>query len=204
MVRQMNKEESDQAQHSQQWLEQLLEGRDDVVQQFWNQYGGRLGRLAGKQLNRNLERRVDADDVVQSACRTFFRRAGAGQFKLDESESLWRLLCAIVVNKAKMKIRFHLQGKRGVNQEEHLSDGEARQPQIGVSSEPAPEDVAEYNDQFEHLMQSLDQEEQQIIQLKLEDLTNDEIAGKLGCSERTVRRVFSRIRSRLIDQWESP
>lgn len=190
--------------HSKEWLQNLLEGDQQVVQEFWNQYGDRLGRLAGKQLNPKLQRRIEADDVVQSACRTFFRRAEAGQFQLEESESLWRLLCAIVVNKARMKVRFHLQDKRGVNHEEEQTAPSGEKPRdFAVDSTPAPDEVAEFNDQFEFLMSGLDDEEKQIIQHKLDDLTNEEIATRMDCSERTVRRIFARIRSRLIDQWES-
>lgn len=194
--------QSDEA-HSKEWLQKLLDGEGEVVRDFWQQYGDRLSKLAGRQLNAKLQRRVEADDVVQSACRTFFRRAEAGQFELEESESLWRLLCAIVVNKARMKVRFHLQDKRGVHHEEDQSHAPDEKPrEFAVADSPAPDEVAEFNDQFEFLMSALDEEEKQIIQYKLEDLTNDEIAEKMDCSERTVRRIFSRIRSRLIDQWE--
>ena len=194
---------SKQTTHTREWLEKLLDGEGDVVREFWALYGERLGKLAGKHLNSNLQRRFEAEDVVQSACRTFFRRAEAGQFQLAESESLWRLLCAIVVNKARMKIRFHLQDKRGVNREADvapLPDGRPRE--FAVASAPAPEEVAELNDQFQFLMSGLDEEEQLIVQHKLADLTNGEIAEKMNCSERTVRRIFSRIQSRLIKQWD--
>lgn len=198
-----SKADGNEEKHSKAWLQQLLEGTPEVVSEFWNQYGDRLEKLAGKQLTPKLKRRVEADDVVQSACRTFFRRAEAGQFQLDESESLWRLLCAIVVNKARMKARFHLQGKRGINREEDPGQvGDDRPLDLGVAATPRPDEVAELNDQFEFLLSCLDDEEKQIIQYKLEDLNNDEIASRMNCSERTVRRIFARIRSRLIDQWE--
>lgn len=189
--------------HSREWLQRLLDGDNAVVAEFWSQYGDRLGRMAGKQLNQKMRRRVEADDVVQSACRTFFRRAEAGQFTLEESESLWRLLCAIVVNKAKMKIRFHLQEKRGLDQEVDPSGAADDRPRdYAVSERPGPDEIVEFNDEFEFLMSELDDEEKQIVQLKLEDRTNTEIAELIGCSERTVRRIFSRIRSRLIEQWD--
>ncbi|MEC9091777.1 MAG: sigma-70 family RNA polymerase sigma factor [Planctomycetota bacterium] len=189
--------------NSKEWLRKLLDGDGNAVQEFWKQYGSRLSQLAGRQLSRKLQRRVEADDVVQSACRTFFRRAEAGQFQLEESESLWRLLCAIVVNKARMKARFHLQGKRGIHQEvDQAKNPDEKSRDFAATSTPNPAEVAAYNDHFEFLMSGLDTEEKQIIQYKLEDLTNDEIAEKMACSERTVRRIFSKIRSRLIDEWQ--
>ena len=44
------------------------------------------------------------------------------------------------------------------------------------------------------------QEEQQIIHLRLENYTNQEIATRMECSERTVRRLINRIRDRLSEQ----
>ena len=189
--------------HSKEWLGQLLKGEPDAVAEFWDQYGFRLIGLADKQLNPKLQGRVDAEDVVQSACRTFFRRGQSQQFQLEESESLWRLLCAIVVNKARRKARFHTQKKRGVDAEKDPSDNDGGRPrEMGASSLPTPEEIVEYNDQFEFLMSALDENEKQLVQCKLESQTNAEIAETLKCSERTVRRLFAGIRSRLIEQFE--
>ena len=43
---------------------------------------------------------MDADDIVQSVFRTFFRRAQAGEFRIDSSAQLWQLLVRITVLKA--------------------------------------------------------------------------------------------------------
>ena len=189
--------------HSKQWLDQLLKGEPEVVAEFWDQYGFRLSSLADKQLNSKLQGRFDAEDVVQSACRTFFRRGQTEQFQLEESESLWRLLCAIVVNKARRKARFHTRKKRGVDAEIKPSYGDDGRPRaFAVSSLPTPEEIVEYNDQFEFLMSVLDENEKQLVQCKLENQTNAEIAETLKCSERTIRRMFAGLRSRLVNQWE--
>jgi len=54
------------------------------------------------------------EDLVQSACRTFLRRAQIGQFRLADSEELWRLLCAITLTKVREQTRFHMRQKRGL------------------------------------------------------------------------------------------
>ena len=46
-------------------------------------------------------------------------------------------------------------------------------------------------------MESLDEEERRIVELKLLERSNAEIAEQLGCSERTVRRLLARLRERL-------
>ena len=52
-------------------------------------------------------------------------------------------------------------------------------------------------EEFENLRASLDEEEQRIVELKLQELTNLEVADRLGCSDRTVSRILARIRDRL-------
>ena len=44
------------------------------------------------------------------------------------------------------------------------------------------------------------EDEQQIIHLRLENYTNQEIATRMQCSERTVRRLINRIRDRFGEQ----
>ena len=65
------------------------------------------------------------------------------------------------------------------------------------SAEPTPEEAAQFSDILSQLFAALDEEQQQIVEMKLEHHTNEEIAKKLGCSERTVRRISKRIRTRL-------
>ena len=98
---------ADQDQDWQDWVRALVEGDEQVAGQFWDQYGHRLQGLAAEYLTTRLYRREGPDDIVQSVCRTFLRRARIGQFELHDSESLWRLLCAITVNKVRQKARFH-------------------------------------------------------------------------------------------------
>ena len=62
---------------------------------------------------------------------------------------------------------------------------------------PSPADAAAFADQFRMVIESLDEEEQQLVCLKLDDCTNDQVAEKLGCSERTVRRLMKEIQARL-------
>ena len=44
------------------------------------------------------------------------------------------------------------------------------------------------SDELARILSALDPEEQQMVDLKLQEHTNSEIAQQTGCSERTVRR----------------
>jgi RNA polymerase sigma-70 factor (ECF subfamily) len=182
------------------WLGRLSRGDDQVVAEFWRDYGARLQGLAARQLKLSLRRRVDPQDVVQSACRTFLRRLQAGDFALDGAENLWRLLCVITLAKARRQARFHHRGKRSIARERSLdaAGDDQRAPLYeAVERGPTPEEAAAFGDQLEKLLAGLDEEERQLVLLKLEDRTHDEIAHALRCSERTVRRILNRVRSRL-------
>jgi len=181
------------------WIRELVAGNELVMYEFWCEYAPGLERLAQSRMAPALQRRVGAEDVVQSVCRTFFRRAQQGEFKLEASESLWRLLCAITLTKVRQHARFHFREKRGVNREVALGSSTDTNP--GRVEPAAPEGVSHeealaFADQMYFLLGKLNDEERQIVEGKLEGLTHDEVATRLGCSERTVRRLLERVQDR--------
>jgi RNA polymerase sigma-70 factor (ECF subfamily) len=190
-----------------QQLQGLRDGDPEVVPVFWEQYGEMLHGLADKHLWGDLRRRVGPEDVVQSVCRTFFRRAKGGEFRLRNADDLWRLLCVITLNKVRDLGRFHRCQKRGLGQEVELP-GESGDGTLGDPAPAAPgpsaEDLAAFADQLELLVASLDEEEQQVVDLKLQDCTNHEVADRLRCSTRTVRRILKRVQTRLVRVFEVP
>ena len=186
---------ADEEQQWREWVQGLIEGDEQVAGEFWERYGARLQGLAARHLTSRLYRREGPEDIVQSVCRTFIRRARGGQFEFGDSESLWRLLCAITVTKVRQKARFHGRQKRGFHREKHLDEGRAGLADRGAA-EPTPAEAVEFADQLQQLLADLNEEERQLVELKLAECTNREIAEKLACSERTVRRVLKRVQSR--------
>jgi RNA polymerase sigma-70 factor (ECF subfamily) len=193
----------DEPDHWQHLIEGLRAGENMAVREFCDRYGGIMRAIADKHLSPKVKRRVEADDVVQSVFRTFFRRAKVGQFQLPDSDSLWRLLCAITLTKVREQVRFQGRAKRGLGREVSIdpqdsSDGSGfGLSQLGYGPGPTPADAAEFADQFRLLIESLGEEEKQLVALKLDDMTNGQIAEKLGCSERTVRRLLKQVQVRL-------
>lgn len=178
----------------------LRTGDRQATHDFWERYGADLQRVAANRLPPGLRARIGPEDVVQSVCRTFLRRAQGGEFQLEDSEGLWRLLCAITLTKVNEQTRFHLRKKRGLDQEERLDPGGAGASSSGrgiAARGPSPEEAAEFTDLFQNLLQSLEEEERQVVELKLQDLTNEQVADQLQCSERTVRRIMKRVQERL-------
>jgi RNA polymerase sigma factor (sigma-70 family) len=180
-------------------IQGLRDGDPQMAREFYEGYGDALHRLAEKHLPAALRRRVGPEDVVQSACRTFLRRARGGEFLLGDGGGLWRLLCAITLTKVRQQTRFHLRRKRGLDQEVHacLAPGDSAAELPLADPAPSPEGAAEFADQFRQLLDGLTEEERRVVDLKLQEHTNEEVAELLGCSERTVRRLLTRIKDQL-------
>lgn len=176
----------------------LRKGDAKACHEFWHQYGERLQLIAQQQLSKRLQRRVGSDDIVQSACRTFFRRMGQGQFDLPDADALWRLMCAITLSKARRAARDHMRKKRVVSNEQYLDEEiESGIPSMEVAANDAsPVDAVIFGEQLGSLLDSLSPQECQVLDLKLQNHTEEEIAAKAGCSERTVRRVYGEISKR--------
>jgi len=181
------------------WLVGFKSNDSRIIQEFWEQYGPMLHRVAEAHLADRLRQRVGAEDVVQSVCRTFFRRVQGGQLTLTDSETLWRLLCAITLTKVREQARYHSRQKRGMMQEVHaMPHPDDSNAAFDLAARgPSPHEAAAFADQFEQILGVLDEEERQIVDLKLQECTHDEVADRLGISERTVRRLFKRIQTKL-------
>lgn len=186
---------------SAQWLQQLIVGDEQVVAEFVAAFGPALERIAADRMSPALQRRVGADDVFQSVCRTFFRRVKGGEFALPDRDSLWRLLCAITLNKVRLHARFHSAQKRGSLRDNVDAEAAATMP----SGDITPQEAAEFADEMAHLIESLGEPEGQLVHLKMEGYSHSEIAEQLVCTERTVGRLLVRAQKRLSELMsESP
>jgi RNA polymerase sigma factor (sigma-70 family) len=143
--------------------------------------------------------RFDADDVVQSAFRSFFTGARDGRYFLQQAGDLWRLLAAIAINKMRHAQRRHSAGKRSLDLEElplPLREG-IDEETIWLAHEPTPEEAAIFADEVESLLRPLDAEHRRIVELRLQGFKLDEIAQEVRRSQRTVRRIMDLVKQRL-------
>jgi RNA polymerase sigma factor (sigma-70 family) len=176
----------------------LRAGDSAAEVRFWGQYGHALENLAEQYVHGAMLRRFGPDDVAQSACRTFLRRARLGQYDVADAASLWRLLCAIAMSKLREQVRFHRRQRRSMGQETPLTDGsdDDAPPRELADDAPTPAEAVLLAEQFQLLIGGLSQEEQEVVGFKLQDLSNEEIAHNLRCSDRTVRRILAQVRTR--------
>ncbi|MFH1266297.1 MAG: ECF-type sigma factor [Planctomycetota bacterium] len=186
-----------------QWLAGLAEGDESAIQRIWEQYYGRLVRLARDKLGDGSRRMADEEDVALSAFYSFYRAAAAGRFpRLDDRHDLWKLLVTITTRKAVAQLRRSHRQKRGGGNVRGESvflrpDASGRGVGIGdvLGEEPTPEVAALMAEQCEALLDCLaDESLREVARYKLEGYTNDEIADHLDCAPRTIERKLAKIR----------
>ena len=88
-------------------VEQLKSGNQDAASELYQRYAQRLCRQIERRIGQHLKGRFEAGDVLQSAFRTFFRRAANGEFQIDYTGDLWNLLLTITLNKVRGQAEHH-------------------------------------------------------------------------------------------------
>lgn len=170
---------------SQELLQRLGQGDEAAAQDVFEQYVERLTALARSRLSPRLQPRIDPEDVVMSAYRSFFLRARRGAFHLGEGRDLWHLLVEITLHKLYRQTTYHTAQRRNTHRETADAAGT---PQLSASREPSPEAAALLADELAAVMAELSLDVRAALEQRLQGLELSEIAQSLGKSERTVRR----------------
>ncbi len=154
-----------------------------AAEELFRRYAERLTRLARSRLSRKLSARLDPEDVVLSAYRSFFLLARDG-VALRQSGDLWRLLARITLRKVCRGARRHRAGCRSVEREQ---EAEA----AVLARGPTPAEAATLTDELRAVLSPLGPVPRRIAELRLQGHEVDEIAADVKRSPRTVRRTLA-------------
>jgi DNA-directed RNA polymerase specialized sigma24 family protein len=183
------------------WLGPLQDGDPAAVQELWQRYFLRLVELARKRLNQRPLRGGDAEDVALSAFDSFCRNAAQGRFpELQDRDNLWRLLTVLTLRKVSIQQRNEARQKRGggLLAPAAMDENSTFLEQV-MSREPTPELAAEMTEEYERLLRLLHSEQlRQVAIWRMEGHSVGEIAARIGCAPKTIKRKLKLIR----DHWE--
>ncbi|HEX5271541.1 MAG TPA: sigma-70 family RNA polymerase sigma factor [Gemmataceae bacterium] len=163
------------------------------AEELFRRHAARLARLAEQHLDRRVAARVDGEDVVQSVFRTFFRRCARGEFHIDSSADVWRLLVRLTLRKARAEVRRHRAAKRDATAE---APADALDVQA-LSRDPGPDQAAELVDHIDRLLRGLPDLFCHILDRRLQGCAVADIAAELAVSRQTVYRALDLLRRRL-------
>lgn len=174
------------------WREGDQRSADELVRR----YTDRLVALARKRLPHELASRVDAEDVVQSAYRSFFRVDRDGRHVVVPGDDIWQCLATIIVRKVQKRIRHHKAGKRSVDRERVGDGGGGSDYSIELMDrEPSAEEQVALIEELERGMRMLALPlHRQMVAMILQGHPVDQVAAATHRTERMVSMVWKSFR----------
>lgn len=171
-------------------------GMSEAADLIFHRYVERLLALARSRMSTKLHRRIDPDDVVQSAYRSFFVHARKEEYVLQRAGDLWRLLASITLHKLYKQAERHTAARRSIARE----IAEDERLALLASLEPTPAQAAALAEQLHLATAALTDAERGAIIAHLQGDTVETIAVRIGKAPRTVRRLLSQSRAKLEKQ----
>ncbi len=165
-----------------------------AAEELFRRYSMRLTALARSRLSATLKTRVDPDDIVQSAYRSFFLLARDGQVVLQDKGDLWRLLVRITLRKVYRSARRHRADCRSVYREHCMVD---EMDAIAPGREPTPSEAVGLIDELREVLAPLSAVQRRIVEMRLQGHDIEAIANDVRRSTRTVRRTLAAIGAEL-------
>jgi RNA polymerase sigma factor (sigma-70 family) len=174
---------------------QVRDGDSAAEAALFQQYVRRLIALAARQFDASLRDRADVEQVVLSACKSFFLRNRRGEFQLDDWGELWAVLAMVTLRKCAKRLRYLRAARRDAGRDVEWPDDNDLASLLDQA--PMPEEEAVVAETINGLLGAMTPDDRPIVEHLLLGLTAREVAARLGCSERTVRRVRQRAQGRL-------
>jgi RNA polymerase sigma-70 factor (ECF subfamily) len=179
----------------------LRTGEDAAAREVFVRFAARLAGLARRHLDARVGAKVDPEDVVQSAYKSFFLRQRDGALDVGTWDGLWGLLTMITLRKCADRAAYYRAEKRDVARETGTGSADDSTPgvvEMALDREPQPDEAAALAETVEALFRTIDDpDERAILELSLQGHTATEISEQLGRAERSVRRIREHIRKRL-------
>jgi len=174
----------------------LRGGDESAASELYRRYAGRLHGLADRQMSAGIRRTHEPDDIVQSAFRSLFRGVSSGSYDAPEGNSLWSLLAVIAIH----KVRRKASRDRSVSATLFVQpNGEPSSSQeiAGAISEQ------QFECSLSEAIEFLQPQEREIVGLRVQGFTVEEISARVDRSCRTVERTLQRIREKLSEKLEA-
>jgi ECF sigma factor len=141
-----------------------------------------------------LRRLFDSMDICQSVLGSFFVRAAAGQYDLDQPEQLLKLLVAMVRNKVAYHARRHKTKSRDYRRNQGI---DPEQWQV-AAADPSPSQVVAGRELLQEFRQRLTEDERRLADLRSQGQGWADIAAELGGTAQARRMQLARAVERVV------
>ncbi|SIO24413.1 RNA polymerase sigma-70 factor, ECF subfamily [Singulisphaera sp. GP187] len=180
-------------------IDQAKAGDQDAIQSL-QRFENDIRMMVRVRLPRPLRSQFDSMDFVQDVWHSFFRIFNHDPERFAQVRDLRGYLAGVARNKVVEEYRRRsLTQKYDVEREEplYIRRGNRDIPRELIASDPTPSQDAQARERLDQLLEGRSPREAEVIELRRQGLTFEEIAAQTGLHERTVRRVIETIRRRM-------
>lgn len=173
-------------------------GDQDAATRLFYRYASRIKGLANSQLTQPILRRVDPSDIVQSVFRRFFASVDRGNYDVPRGADLWSLLMVITLNRVRSEESSQRADMRDIGRTVSFDEH-----QVASRSDVLTADERQFSDLFlKEAIRELSEQQQAVVELRIQNYDVAEIAKRIGRSKRTIERLLHDAKSRLVQLME--
>jgi RNA polymerase sigma-70 factor (ECF subfamily) len=179
-------------------LNQARAGDEAAIGTLLKAFEEDVRMMVRARLPRVLRSQFDSMDFVQAVWKSVL--ADGGQVGDFANPAHFRgFLAGVARNKVFEAHRRGTTRKFDLGREEplYLTKGSHEAPRDLPSDDPSPSQIAVADECWDRLVGGRTPQEAQVVDLRLQGLTFDEIARRIGLNERSVRRVIEAARKRV-------
>jgi RNA polymerase sigma-70 factor (ECF subfamily) len=170
-----------------QLLERLSRGEVAAAEELFTSYAPYLRALVRGHLSDRLRAKYDSADVVQSVWVQVLRGLREDGWRFNTEAELRALLVTVARRRAISRARHHAPAAGRDRWLEPVIEASL------AADEPRPSEVAQAGDLWQRMLRLCPPEHHEILRLRREGLSFDEIAARTGLHEGSVRRVLRRL-----------
>jgi len=176
-------------------------GDETAIREFLSRFEPEVRMMVRGRLPRMLRTQFDSMDFVQAVWQSFFadlRSSSSRQF--ENVHHLRCFLAGVARNKVYEEHRRLTRTKKHAlarEQSLYVRRGSREVELALISPEPTPSQAVQASDRLAQLVARCSPLEAQVITLRHQEMTFDEIARRTGASERSVRRIIDEARERM-------
>ncbi len=175
-------------------------GDETAIREFLSRFEPEVRMMVRGRLPRMLRTQFDSMDFVQAVWQSFFADLRSSSRQFENVHHLRGFLAGVARNKVYEEHRRLTRTKKHAlarEQSLYVRRGSREVELALISPEPTPSQAVQASDRLAQLVARCSPLEAQIITLRHQEMTFDEIARRTGVSERSVRRIIDEARERM-------
>jgi RNA polymerase sigma-70 factor (ECF subfamily) len=179
-------------------------GEAEAVEQLLRSFEDEVRVMVRVRLPRALRSQFDSMDFVQAVWQSVLADPDPEAPSFDNPRHFRGYLAGVAQNKVWEAYRRRTSKKYDLGREESLYVRRAGREQARdvAAPDPTPSQEVQANDRLEQLLAGRPPVEAEVVRLRLEGRTFNEIAATTGLHERTVRKIIDTLRERMeARQW---